>query len=487
MKRITTMNLDIHAQRSHGCIWGCPFLTYLQNNTLQFMRSDHIVLQSSKKYTQFFMLISPHKRASIPEDLSEAILSFHKSVQNLNLNQDRTRIINLIKYTVFSLNKAILRWNAAHSDEEPLYLNLTIVFVYGDHLILLNFGQNIIYMYRDGDLAGFNGPRLDSEIHYSLNTGQAGRTEYMLFKEEVPPLGEATFESKQIMTLFKLSHRLLKDDMLVVLTENSVNIPTLRVHVNLYEHVIDSKALLKLISMSKLPKTPNYAWSIFTFSEVQEVQQTVRYAFFNTPKGIISYLLLLLTLLIPLIYDREFEEDYTPVHTFSTPPITSYVTIVDTDITDALDIIPDLSESVISESPDASAVMSPYEIITQARLRWNHLHLSDYTSLEIDPYSVFGSEAPDLFLSLSKKYYDTDAQRDIIEFMNPELQWARPEMQTVRLPVFSIPRTSRQDLHQISTLYYGTALHAELLKEENGQDALTPPYTASITVGPLMD
>ncbi len=487
MRRITSMNLEIKAQRSSQCALGCPFVTFLKNNTLKLMETDHLKLHSPNKHTQFFMLISPYEKKSVPNELSESILSFHDRIKSINLNQQRKRIVNLIKYTIFTLNKSIMRWNAEHPDLEQIYLNITIAFVYGDQLNMLNFGNNIVYMYRDGDLSSFNGPQLDNEMHYSLNTGQAGRSEYMLFKEEVPPLGKAGFESKQVLTLFKLSHRLLKDDRLVVLTENSIDIPSLRVNVNLYEQTVTNKALIKLIGKSKTPDTPNYAWAILEFSEIQETLQTVRYAMFNTPKGIFSCLLLILTLVLPIIYDTEIEEEYTPVHKFATPAITSYITILDTDTSNSLDLIPDLSMSTAQSSQSEPVSKTPDEIIAEARLRWNHLHLSGYKHLEIDPYGLFSSDASNIYSSLSRRYYDSSSQEDIIAFMNPHLQGDVSEIQVVLLPTFTIPRTTNLDLYQISTLYYDTTRHAEFLRESNGEDTLTPPFTDPITVGPITD
>ncbi len=84
----------------------------------------------------------------------------------------------------FQLNETIQSWNSSHDPDDKVRLNLTIAFVYGDHLIMFNFGNNHVYIYREGDLATFKGSRLDNEKHFSLKTGRQGKMEYILFEKK---------------------------------------------------------------------------------------------------------------------------------------------------------------------------------------------------------------------------------------------------------------------------------------------------------------
>ena len=131
-------------------------------------------------------MINPNRATELPDEIVLSIKAFHEKIKNLDLHQNRNQTINLIKFTIFELNKTLQEWNHSHTEEEIVRLNLTIAFVYGDHLVMFNFGNNLVYIYREGDLATFKGSRLDTEKHFSLKTGREGKVEYMIFEKQVP-------------------------------------------------------------------------------------------------------------------------------------------------------------------------------------------------------------------------------------------------------------------------------------------------------------
>ena len=219
-------------------------------------------------------------------------------------------------------------------------------------MVLLNFGHNLVYIYRDGDLSTFKGSRLNNEKHFSLKTGRDGKTEYLLFEKNVPPIGEVDFESSQIAVLFKLTHRLLKGDMLSIIAEKSISINKFRVNVNLFEHAIERPQMLRLMKQSVNTQAPGFAWILLTFDEVREFRQTVRYTLFRTLKGLFSFSIMLATLAAPSIYQQQLQVDTTPVQAFDTPATTAYVTLLDLEDESSIDLIPGISGSPEEEESD---------------------------------------------------------------------------------------------------------------------------------------
>lgn len=485
MKRLTTMNLDTVKSHPPDCDYACPFLAYLEQDTLRLVKKDRFHGRFSQRYTQLVMLLSPNHISTIPEEIAVLVKEFYEKVQAINLKQDRERIINVIKFTIFMLNKTIMEWNLSHPSTEDVYLNLTVAFIYGDQLVLFNFGDNLVYMYRDGDLSSFNGISLNTEMHFSLKTGQAGRVEYTLFSKTVPPIGKAKFESQQIMTLFKLSHRLLKDDILVLLTENSIDIPTLRVNVNLYEHTVERRQLLSLIKKSRLESADHFGWVVLSFPEVQELRQTVRYTFFRTIKGLLSYVLLLATLFAPIAYHLINDVDKTPVQAFDMPPTTAQVILIKDDDTNLLTPLPSLSSSPKEEDaqPDGSSIST---LFSKAIGQWAHLNLASYRTLNLELRAHSTShDKTSILEDLSLIYYDTKAYTEIIDFLNPNTQWETAEIAPITLPVFSEPSTTALSLSQISKAYYGSDDYADFLNSYNDLSSADPPYEKTIMIPPL--
>ncbi len=485
MKRLTTMNLDTIKFQPPDCDYACPFLAYLEQDTLRLVKKNRFHRRFSQRYTQLVMLLSPNHISTIPDEVAVLVEEFYEKVQVVNLKQDRGRIINVVKFTIFMLNKSIMEWNLSHPDTEDVYLNLTVAFIYGDQLIFFNFGDNLVYMYRDGDLSSFTGGSLNTEMHFSLKTGQAGRVEYTLFANNVPPIGKAKFESQQITTLFKLSHRLLKDDMLALLSENSIDIPKLRVNVNLYEDTIERKQLLDLIKKSQSEKTNHYGWVILSFPEVQELRQSVRYTFFKTIQGILTYLILLSTLIMPLVYQLMNDTDMTPVRTFNTPPTTAQVILVVDDTTGILTPLPSIATAQ-DKDIELNDLRSTTVVFSKALTKWSHLNLVSYRTLDIDFIEQFTAYDKDSILeTLSLTHYDKKSYMEIIDFLNPSIVWGSDVRTQILLPVFSESRKTPLTLKEISKAYYGSDQYADFLQNYNGLSSAHRPYEKSIMIPPL--
>ena len=346
------MHLDVLTQKSEACQKECLFISHLHEGRIKLLKKSKTHQRYTKKYTQLAFMINPHESMELPKEVVNSIHIFHDKLKDINLEQDREKTVRLLKFMVIELNKTVKEWNRTHIEKQPIRLNLTITFVYGDHLVLLNFGHNLVYIYRDGDLSTFKGSRLNNEKHFSLKTGRDGKTEYLLFEKNVPPIGEVDFESSQIAVLFKLTHRLLKGDMLSIIAEKSISINKFRVNVNLFEHAIERPQMLRLMKQSVNTQAPGFAWILLTFDEVREFRQTVRYTLFRTLKGLFSFSIMLATLAAPSIYQQQLQVDTTPVQAFDTPATTAYVTLLDLEDESSIDLIPGISGSPEEEESD---------------------------------------------------------------------------------------------------------------------------------------
>tara|TARA_Y100001933_G_C18898757_1_gene521585 strand:+ start:11 stop:1108 length:1098 start_codon:yes stop_codon:yes gene_type:complete len=360
---------------------------------------------------------------------------------------------------------------------------------------MFNFGNNHVYIYREGDLATFKGSRLDNEKHYSLKTGRQGKIEYILFEKQVPPIGDVDFRSEQIMTLFKITHRLLKGDMLALIANGSIDTNAFRVNVNLFEHAVERHQLNRLINESVLSQDSGYAWIIMTFDEVREFRQTVRYTLFRTVKGLFSFILLLLTLLAPTIYRQQVVIDQTPVRAFDTPPTTAYVTILDSGEEEYFNLIPDLSET--STTTDYSspanhntednhgaynvedlfpALMNSGSYKTLASY-YNH-HISNDTNRAI-------LDRKKLIEMISVDYYNTISHSNLIKALNPLIDYEYIASHEISLPVYLEPYKENLSLVEISYKYYRSADYVDYLIRVNRLDSEEIPYNKDILVPPL--
>lgn len=489
MKRITTMHFDVTSKRSKDCKDDCLFISHLHDGHVKSVKKDNLHERYAKEYTQLAFMINSYQARSLPEEIRQSIETFHKGLEDISLEEDREKTIRLLKFFIVELNKTVKDWNHSHLDEQPIRLNLTVTFIYGDHLILLNFGNNIVYMYRDGDLAGFKGSRLENETHYSLKTGREGKTEYLLFEKMIPPIGEVQFDTSQITVLFKLTHRLLKGDILSVLAEDSINVDRFRVDVNLFENAIERPQLIRLIKQSVHPDSESYAWYVLTFDEVRELRQTVRYTLFRTAKGLFSIGILLASLIAPIIFNALVEVDTTPVQAFDRPPTTSSIIITDSPNDVLIDLIPS-----ISGTPESLSKLGVSEIeIQNVSKRLGLLidsnqynGLSAYYPVKLDEnLATELSKTENKAIYLSNKMYASDVYSTLISRLNPthEVNWTTGQF--IYLPVFSSPYEPGQTLEDISVEFYGSSGHWNYLKTVNSLDIKYIPYMKTILVPPL--
>lgn len=496
MRRITSMHLDVVTRMPEPCDEDCLFISYLHEGHIRTLNRPTLHQRYSKKYTQLSIMINPYESKDLPDDIVKSIHDFQTKINALDLEQNRKKIVNLIKFTIFQLNETIQGWNTNHDPEDKVRLNLTIAFVYGDHLIMFNFGNNHIYIYREGDLATFKGSRLDNEKHFSLKTGRQGKMEYILFEKQVPPIGDVDFKSEQIMTLFKITHRLLKGDMLALIAAGSIDTNAFRVNVNLFEQAVERHQLNRLIKESIISHDNGYAWITMTFDEVREFRQTVRYTLFRTFKGLLSFTLLLLTLIAPTIYNQQIVIDQTPVRAFDTPPTTGYVTILDSGQEDEdFDLLPEISGT----PPSSGTVINQDEHDSHNNGQFNInkifpalMNSGSYENLA-SYYSHFISndtnrailDRKKLIEEISIDYYDTISHSPLIEALNPLIDYEYIASHDVALPVFLEPYDDQIALVEISYKYYGSTDHTDYLMGVNGLDTEDIPYKKDILVPPL--
>jgi len=477
------MHLDVLTKKTKDTHDSPFFISHLHNDRLRLVSKNRVRLRNSKKYSQLFMMITPFDLIEIPEEIVEHITVFHDNIRNLDLQQDRDKTIRLIKFTIRELNITIRTWNEDHSSLPTVKMNLTIVFVYGDRLVMLNFGRNHFYLYRDGDLSQFKGSRLDTEKHYSVKTGREGKLEYMMFDKIVPPIGDIDFGTDQINTLFTLTHRLLKDDILTVLSDKSILVDKFRVNVNLYEHAIEKTQMIQLIKKSLDESSANYAIALMTFDEVREFRQTVRYTLFRTPKGLMSFLLLLATLLSPLFYQQNLIIDSTPVFKFDTPPTTAHITLVLSDDEFTLDLIPTISGS--PESDIAETKPSISELFSRVIAEENYQTLASYFPIIVESGLSYDE--------ISSKYYGHITYSDLIKTLNPgyrssdDTYKAKISKEAIKifLPVFNIPYQEDQSLSDLSNLHYGSENHTSYLRDVNSLKSYKIPFKKTILIPPL--
>lgn len=498
MRRITTMHLDVVKKIPKECTKECLFITYLHNDRIRLVKKPRLRARFAKKYTQLSVMINPNKTTELPDEIVQFIKEFHEKINNLDLHQNRNKTINLIKYTIYQLNKTLQEWNHNHSEDKPVRLNLTIAFTYGDHLIMFNFGNNPVYIYREGDLATFKGSRLDTEKHFSLKTGRKGKVEYMLFEKQVPPIGEVDFTTDQIMALFKITHRLLKGDMLSIIAENSILPHKFRVNVNLFEHAIEKSQMLKLLKLSRNEEHPGYSWILMTFDEVREFRQTVRYTLFRTLKGLLTCLLLLTTLAAPSIYRQQVQIDSTPVMAFQRPPTTGHITVLLEEESDAFGILPGISatptQDTVEDPGIGPEVHSISKLFSDALDTGEYMNLASYYPYSIEPSEMTFHASDELLIEfISETYYGSKNQSDLIRVLNPGLNYRSIADAEVYLPIFSvayetskeIPYTSALTLADISMKFYSSAQYIEYLKAVNGLDSNIIPSQKTILVPPL--
>ncbi len=478
------MHLDIITKKCENQSSQCQFTSYLHEGRLKLVNRSRVRARYAKKYTQLFMMITPNNISELPEEIQKQISSFHKKISELDLKQDRDKTIRLVKFTVANLNSVVQKWNADHKRSKPIMLNLTIVFVYGDHLILLNFGNNMVYIYRDGDLTTFRGSRLDSDKHYSLKTGREGKMEYMLFDENVPPVGVVDFGTNQISALFKITHKLLKGDLLCVLSNESINQDKFRVNVNLFEQAIEKPQMLKLIEQSKNETVNGITWGLLAFDEVREFRQTVRYSLFRTPKGLMSFFLLLFTLALPIIYQQNLVIDDTPVSAFDTPPTTAHITLLSNEDTFTLDLIPNISGSPTEDVQIQTVSIS--QLLSNEIAQGVYPQLATYYPHRFDaPEEVLLETFNETAETLSIKYYGHNGYASLIGKLNPELLNNISRKQNVYFPVFSIPYDDKLKLEDISYQFYISTDNVEYLRQINNMDNNTIPFGKVILVPPL--
>jgi len=492
MKRITTMHLDILSNKSKDCTDECLFISYLHEGRIKLDNRTKRHERYAKKYTQLAFMINPHQAVQLPEEVVQSVHSFHDKLKDINLEQDREKTVRLLKFMIIELNKTVQDWNRNHLEKQPVKLNLTITFVYGDHLILLNFGKNLVYIYREGDLASFKGSRLTNEKHFSLKTGREGKTEYLLFEKIVPPIGEVDFESSQIAVLFNLTHRLLKGDMISVISEDSIQINKFRVNVNLFEHAIERPQMLRLMKQSINQETQGYAWILLTFDEVREFRQTVRYTLFRTLKGLFSFSIMLATLVAPSIYRQQLVVDNTPVQAFDTPATTAFVTLLDTSENDTLNLIPGISgspeieSSIGTENSTSTDIQQVSQNLSRLINSGQHPNLVAYHPVVLDEELVNSiNSLSDKSAGLAQKLYENENYSLIISELNnlPEINWIKDK--TIYLPVFSSPYEAGRSLESISELYYGSDKHTQYLAQVNNLNSTYIPYKKTILIPPL--
>ncbi|WP_430885661.1 hypothetical protein [Fusibacter sp. JL216-2] len=496
MRRITSMHLDVVTHMPETCKRDCLFISYLHEGHIKTLNRSSLHQRYSKKYTQLSFLITPFESKELPDEIVNSIHAFQNKINALDLEQNRKKIVNLIKYTIFQLNKTVQDWNSLHGEDDMVRLNLTIAFVYGDHLILFNFGKNHVYIYREGDLTTFNGSRLDNEKHFSLKTGREGKLEYILFEKQVPPIGEVDFKSEQIMTLFKITHRLLKGDMIALIAAGSIDTNAFRVNVNLFEQAVERHQLNHLIMGSVVSEDNGYAWVIMTFDEVREFRQTARYTLFRTVKGLLSFSLLLLTLLAPTIYRQQVVVDHTPVRAFHTPPTTAYMTILDNDEAEEnFNLIPDISGTPpgkINDGATDTTELHDHKAYAVNKVFPEIMNNGSYPTLA-SYFTHFIShdtsrailDRQKLIETISIDFYGTNEHSQLIEILNPLIDYQYIASHEVCLPVYLEPYMEHLTLVEVSFKYYGSTDHADYLMRINGLDSEDIPYKKDILVPPL--
>ncbi len=305
MKRISTVHHLTHKIPSTGqdpkrhCGYRCGSISVIQHDKFIQVQKNHYFQRHQTAYTQLAVVLTPSGDTVIPLAIIAHIDTFHKQMKAVHLHDDREKTLRFIRTYIQDLNLEITQWNQSHDTQ--VAVNATILFVYGQSLILFNFGHNTVMLYRDGSLTEYNGLNIDENQHYSIKRGLDGKMEYQFINSVIPPLGKADFSEQQLAQLFSQSFRILTNDLYIIVGEDAVDIDQFNMDVHIYEHAIDDKEMHKVLLHNAHPTTDRGSlWMITAIARVQLQSYVFSTYLLRRVKGWLTILLLLGLFLVPL-------------------------------------------------------------------------------------------------------------------------------------------------------------------------------------------